>query len=239
MNNNLTKPYIVILAAGSSKRFKTDKMFSLLGGMPLFLHSVKTFLTETAHLVLVIPPGCKKKYAETCEQYGVNPSLITFIDGGSTRTASVSNALAYLRTVSSSSHSLLQLVAIHDAARPFATVTMLHHLCDIAQRVGGAAPGHRAVDTLLLADSHGNVQNAIPRDNVWHVSTPQVFVFDKIAKAYTSLIDSQNGKVVFSDDTQVFIANGGSVRLVEEDSVNLKITYPEDLPKAERFLAGC
>ena len=226
------KPVIIILAAGTSSRFQTDKMFASLGGLPLFLHSVKRFLDETDMMVLVVPPGAQGKFMDTCKQNDIQHERIHFVEGGSTRTDSVTNALAFIRAQLSANDMSERLVAIHDAARPFATVAMLRCLCATARAVGGAAPGTPIVDTVLLTDDQRIVRRAVPRANLWRVSTPQVFRLDGLLAAY----DNRDKSEQYTDDTQVFIANLGRVKIRPEDSDNMKITFPEDLQRAESLL---
>ena len=107
---------------------------------------------------------------------------------------------------------------------------------DTASRIGGAVPGSRVVDTLLLSDGQDTVRHAVPRDNLWRVSTPQVFRFDALLEAYARLCAPGAPPVSMTDDSQVFIANGGCIKLVEEDADNMKITFPEDLKRAEWLL---
>ncbi len=230
------KPFIIILAAGKSTRFKTDKMFAVLDGRPLFLHSVMRYQSETDTLVLVVPPEEQEAFEKACLSNGVHTDGIHFVEGGATRTESVTNALNYLKKNHSPDDADTRLVAIHDAARPFASVSLLKRLCDTASRIGGAVPGSRVVDTLLLSDGQDTVRHAVPRDNLWRVSTPQVFRFNALLEAYARLCAPGAPPVSMTDDSQVFIANGGCIKLVEEDADNMKITFPEDLKRAEWLL---
>ena len=233
------KPVIIILAAGTSSRFQTDKMFASLGGLPLFLHSVKRFLDETDMMVLVVPPGAQGKFMDACKQNDIQHERIHFVEGGSTRTDSVTNALAFIRAQLSANDMSERLVAIHDAARPFATVAMLRCLCATARAVGGAAPGTPIVDTVLLTDDQRIVRRAVPRANLWRVSTPQVFRLHELLEAYAKVSPPCASCVSMTDDSQVFIANGGCVKIVTEEADNMKITFPDDLGRAEWLLKTC
>ena len=230
------KPFIIILAAGISSRFQKDKMFADLGGLPLFLHSAMRFLDEAESMVLVVPPDGQQPFKNACNAHGFDVANIHFVEGGLTRTASVANALKYLQTNVSPDKSSAHLVAIHDAARPFASVALLHRLCETAEQFGGAVPGSPVVDTLLLSDAQDMAQRAVPRDSLWRVSTPQVFRLNALLEAYTRLSAPSASPVSMTDDSQVFIANGGCIKLVEEDADNMKITFPEDLKRAEWLL---
>ena len=215
---------IILVAGGSSTRFGADKQFALLAGLPVFLHSVKTFLPYATELVLVVPKGRQNEFHEKIVQYKLDSPKIQYAVGGATRSESVQNGLAALSLSDG-------IVAIHDAARPLATAELLMTLVEAAEQFGGAAPAHPVTDTLLVADDTNHMTGVQPRDHLWQVATPQVFDMQKLLAAYRHAAGQP-----FTDDTQVFFHNGGHVQIVPDSSDNLKITYPEDLSRAESVL---
>ncbi len=104
-------------------------------------------------------------------------------------------------------------------------------LVQAAKQFGGAAPAHPVTDTLLVADDTNRMTGVQPRDHLWQVATPQVFNMQKLLAAYRHAAGQP-----FTDDTQVFFHDGGHVQIVPDSSDNLKITYPEDLSRAESIL---
>ena len=148
-------------------------------------------------------------------------STVRCVEGGEERTDSVQCGLDALAATDG-------FVAIHDAARPLATASLLKELLAAAQAHGGAVPAHRVVDTLMRTDDARVAQEAISRKNAWAVSTPQVFDLPGLRAAYASL----HGKI-YTDDAQVFMASGGKVVIVEEKSPNGKVTYPADIKDME------
>lgn len=223
------KPYsltVIILAAGSASRFKANKMLVPLAGHPLFCHSLRTFLPLADDLELVIPESDQELFKQVLTAENLPLERISLISGGSTRTASVTHGLQAMQDASSD-----RLVAIHDAARPLATAALLQNLCEAAWQYGGAAPGRPVVDTMLSCDDEDLMRGVVPREHTWAISTPQVFRLQQLKAAYAAL-----GDAVYTDDTQVFYHHGGTVKLVPEGSCNLKVTYPEDLERAETAL---
>jgi 2-C-methyl-D-erythritol 4-phosphate cytidylyltransferase len=105
------------------------------------------------------------------------------------------------------------------------------NLVEAAEPFGGAAPAHPVTDTLLVADDTNRMTGVQPRDRLWQVATPQVFQLQPLLKAYRHAAGQP-----FTDDTQVFFHDGGHVQIVPDSSDNLKITYPEDLSRAESIL---
>ena len=112
-----------------------------------------------------------------------------------------------------------------------ATAELLMKLVAAAEKFGGAAPAHPVTDTLLIADDTNRMTGVQPRDRLWQVATPQVFQLQPLMKAYRHAAGQP-----FTDDTQVFFHDGGHVQIVPDSSDNLKITYPEDLSRAESIL---
>lgn len=218
---------LIIVAAGSSERFGgREKQLELLGGLPVFLHSVKKLSPLARATVIAVPQGDVVRYRDIAAKYGFAEEVLHFVEGGSSRTASVRNALA-------KAASLLQegIVAIHDAARPLASQEMLRCLVKTAREFGGAAPGKKVSDTMLRTDENDNISEYVPRTGIWRMATPQVFRLQELLKAYNA-VQNQD----FTDDTQVFLRNGGKVHMLHENACNIKITYPEDLELCRSLL---
>ena len=208
---------LLIMAAGASTRFGKDKQTVLYKGMPLFLHSVKNLGGMATELLLVVPKGRIAEFTQLARDYGVYD--LKCVEGGETRTESVRLGLAALESKGG-------FVAIHDAARPLATKELLSAVLKAATISGGAIPGHKVVDTMMRTDANGIITAPIDRENAWAVSTPQVFDLQRLLAAYNVL-----GGKSFTDDAQVFMANGNKVAIVEETCPNTKITFPNDIEK--------
>jgi len=208
----------IIVAAGSSARFGTDKMLAPLGDLPVFLHSVRNFLPVSQRLVLVVPPGREEDFAALTRQHGLLTAQMSIVAGGDTRTDSVRQGLQGLGDSASG------LVAIHDAARPLASADLLLALADLAAKTGGAAPAKPMTNTVLRTDDQNLVLEALSRENLWEIETPQVFVLPILQEAFAAL-SGRN----FTDDTQVLMQNQGSVRLLHNPAPNPKLTFPQDL----------
>ena len=200
-NSNGNLPlYTLIVAGGTAARFGADKMLSRLGDLPVFLHSVRAFLPVSTALVLVVPPGREDEFAATARDHALLSEKMTLVPGGATRTDSMRHGLQALPADANG------LVAIHDAARPLATADLLLALAELAAQIGGAAPAKPVSDTLLRSDCQDLVLDAIPRDSLWTVETPQVFQLPALREA----CDALQGQS-FTDDTQLFLRHGGHV----------------------------
>jgi 2-C-methyl-D-erythritol 4-phosphate cytidylyltransferase len=216
---------VIIVAGGSSSRTEGDelKQFRWIGGKPMLLHSLQTFQerTDVAMVVVVLP----KKYAGDPPpwlfQCDVERMLVSV--GGRERSDSVRNGLEDLTDEAS-------LVAVHDAARPFATAALIDRVITEARKGHGAAPGARVVDTIKRADENGNVIETISRDGLWRIQTPQAFPREMLEKAYA---DAHDAGVSATDDASLLERLGLPVVIVPGSERAMKITTDSDFARAE------
>ena len=210
---------LVIVGGGSGRRFGGNKLLEIWREMPLFLHSMRTLggSFPAGHRVFVAPESDREEFVRIAAQFLPEMPFV-FVNGGATRSASVQAGLAALPETA-------EYVAIHDAARPLATAELLERVMTAAQRVGGAVPGRRVVDTLKRGNSDGLIAQTVARNDLWAVETPQCFLLERLREAYRICPESQ------TDDAGIMEYAGFPVALVEDPGENFKITYPEDLRK--------
>lgn len=206
----------ILVAGGSSRRFGSgNKLLQHLAGMTVVEHSVRRFrpLFPRKHFVVVVPEN------ELDTFRALLGDEVPCVPGGDDRNASVGEGLKFLsgRDVSH--------VAIHDAARPGASVELLKQCLDAAVACGGAVPGRKVSDTIKQADSSLLVRQTPPRDTLYAVETPQVFALDKLLRA------RENAPADFlpTDDASFLERAGFPVKIVLHDGENRKITTAEDL----------
>ena len=151
---------------------------------------------------------------------------VTLVPGGRTRTESVCNALRALPPE-------VGVAAVHDAARPLVSHTVLAECVEAALIHGGAVSARPQTDTMKETDENGVVVRTVPRDRLWSVQTPQVFRRDSLEKACVEAVRSGRQ---FTDDAAVMEAfTDVKIRLVRNPDPNPKLTYPEDLELIERL----
>ncbi len=123
-------------------------------------------------------------------------------------------------------------VLVHDAARPCLAQRELQRLLDAlaADEVGGIL-GVPVADTLKRADSAGRIQTTEAREQLWQAQTPQMF-------RHGLLLEALGRTAKLSDEAGAVEAMGLKPKLVQGSSMNLKVTYPEDLQLAQTILAG-
>ena len=220
---------MVIAAGGSGSRFSSteNKLLVDYRGKPLMIHALSTFLPVLEPGNVVIAAGAAE--IETMQNLVAKylpGNNLHWVLGGATRLASVANAIAALPGD-------LELVAIHDAARPLATVKLLTELCEAARIHGGAIPGSTPVDTIKKVDKNGMIVENLVRSDLMAVATPQVFQYRQYCQALQQLpgelLNGQTESKLITDDAALFLLNGGKVKVVFSSEPNNKITLPEDI----------
>jgi len=217
---------VAVPAAGIGSRMGgVRKAFMELHGEPLLLRSLRPFLEH---------PGVVAVAVALAEEDFLNPpswlqeadSTITLVRGGATRGQSVMAALEALPPS-------VEMVAVHDAARPLVTRAIIDRCLEAVGPERGAVAGWPAVDTLKEVDAVGRIVGTPARDRIWHAQTPQVFPRDMILRAYR---EAARSGMEETDDAALVERIGGEVVMVRGSSANLKITAPGDLALAEVLL---
>lgn len=216
-----------MVAAGRGSRMGDNgppKQYRLLAGLPVLIRSLRVFEAATfvTGITLVVPQGDEDRCREMLGRYGVQ-KVATVVGGGAERQDSVRAGLAKLPPC--------ELVAIHDAARPFLKPGHLEAVVMAAASSGAATLAVRPRDTVKLAGGDG-IWLTPPRDAVWLVQTPQVFRYEIITAAHRRAV-AEGWRA--TDDTTLVEMMGYRVQMVEGDHMNFKITEPEDMRLAVRL----
>jgi len=222
----------LIVAGGQGRRLGCSgpKAFLRLGDSPLLLWSAHTFeqVPEITQIVLVVPADYCETAQSIAQQVGLT-KLTAVIAGGNTRCDSVFAGLQAL------SDDPPDLVAIHDAARPFVSTEVISRTIAVADQVGGALAARPVTDTLKQVDDEFAVANTVGRTSLWHAQTPQTFRFSTIYDAYQQ---AQAGGWQATDDASLVERLGGTVKVVEDEVRNFKITVPDEWQRAQELVAG-
>jgi 2-C-methyl-D-erythritol 4-phosphate cytidylyltransferase len=221
----------IIVAAGRGSRMGgiLPKAFLPLGRDPLFLHALQTFarLPQTRQLLLVVARDFLDD-AHFLVAAGPHPTRNTeIVVGGAERQDSVAAALAHVGDA--------DLVAVHDAARPFVRSETIHACAAAAAETGAAIVALPARDTIKIADAAGCIAATPDRRTIWQAQTPQIFRRDLLRQAYAR---AQADGLLGTDDASLVERLGARVRLVEGDPTNRKLTTPDDMRWAEWWLTA-
>ena len=216
----------IIVAAGASRRMGFDKLsYRLPDGRTVLETSCALLAAHPAVDELVLVAGGNRPQCEAIA--AACPKPCTVVQGGATRADSVRSGLAAAKG---------QLVAIHDAARPFASAEIITAALQAAAESGAAAPAVPVKDTIKVADQDGKVVATPDRATLYAVQTPQCF--DRAL--YLQALETVSGEKasLVTDDCSLFELAGLPVTLTAGDYANLKITTKEDLQKEKTMRIG-
>ena len=215
----------VIVAAGSASRMGgIDKVMAPLGGEPMIVKTVRAFQECDAIREIVVVTREDLIRPITSLLSGMD-KVIAVVAGGASRQESVHLGL---NTLSSK----VELAAIHDGARPLVSYEVIDRTVRAANTYGAAAPAVPVKDTVKRVQ--GGVVTATPdRASLRAVQTPQVFDFDLLRGA---LKKAREEVAQVTDDCSAVERMGFSVKIVEGDERNIKVTTPTDLKIAEMLL---
>ena len=217
-DSQLQKRYAIVVAGGSGLRIggAIPKQFQLFHGKPLLWYAIQAFAKACAdiEIMLVLPSAHFSFWEDLRAKYSFPP--LQLVVGGSTRSQSVSNALAFVPATA--------LVAIHDAVRPYITPSLINASYAAAAASGACVLAVPSKDSIRYRHPDGTSQ-PLQRANVMLVQTPQTFLAGLLQDAYK--LASLDGS--FTDDATVAEAAGHKIAIVPGDYANIKITTPEDL----------
>lgn len=221
---------IIIPAGGSGKRFGSSqpKQYLPIAGIPSIVRSVTTALRVPGCTTIVIAVALDQKdiVSTLLDEYDIRDQRIHLVAGGHERAVSVWHALQH------SSICGVDLVAIHDAVRPLASVQLWERVVAVASVNGCAVPVLPVVDTLKRVVDNIVVET-VDRSAIRRVQTPQVFHRDLVTEAYRlGIADSWYG----TDCASLCERMGVRVHCVAGEEHNIKITTPFDVLVAELFL---
>jgi 2-C-methyl-D-erythritol 4-phosphate cytidylyltransferase len=201
--------WVVVVAAGSGRRFGGTKQYAALAGRRVVDWSLDAARSVADGVVLVVPADVAND---------PEPAVDAVVVGGDTRSDSVRAGLAAVPDDAA-------VVVVHDGARPLATHALFRAVTDaVIAGADAAAPVVAVVET--VCDPSGM---PVDRDGLRSVQTPQAFAADALRRVHVPGPDA-------TDDATLVVAAGGRLRHVQGERWNLKVTEPDDLVVAGAIL---
>lgn len=213
--------YVIVVAGGAGLRMgkETPKQFLPLFGKPILMHTLEQFYhcDSDFNIILVLPDAQRPEWERLCKWHSFSvPHRV--VSGGAERFHSVKAGLDLVPENA--------LVAIHDGVRPFVREEVILSAFEEAEKHGGAIPVLPIAESIRKVEGEKSI--ALNRNEYRSAQTPQVFRSSELKHAYL-----QNFHPGFTDDASVYESDGFSVRCVEGNTENIKITTPTDLAIAE------
>lgn len=225
----------VVLGAGQGTRmgYFINKIFLPINGKPVIIYAIETFerCSSVDEIIVVVAAGEEEQLAKLA-RHAQCTKVHQVIPGAATRHGSEQCALEVLRPQIDAGN--VEIVLIHDGARPFVSLEKVERLVSQARRVGGAilaAPSEEEERIAQVSSDH-HIQRSFEGKQVWKAQTPQAFQASLLLRAY----DQAERDAFYGTDTASSVERvGGHVAIVESDALNIKITTAHDLFLAERL----
>jgi 2-C-methyl-D-erythritol 4-phosphate cytidylyltransferase len=224
---NCLRYEVVLPAAGSGKRMGAgqNKLFLRLLDRPILVHTLQVFEQDEncTGIWLAVKDEERPFIQSLLDKYQIS-KVKGLPTGGAERQHSVHSCIKEMNAV--------DVVLVHDAARPFITLSTIAELSKIAYEKGAAIAGVRAKDTMKVVHN-GLIKETVDRDSLWMVQTPQAFKFDLLVEA-----EDVAEKVGFlgTDEAMLVERLGHEIHMVESSYENVKMTTQEDLIFGEAIL---
>ncbi len=213
----------IITAAGQGKRMGMSKQFIEINGKALLEWTLAAF--QKAEAVDAIVLVVNEEDIEKARKFKF-PKIKRIVAGGKERQDSVRNGLNALPEDT-------EMVVIHDGARPMITGEIIKRAVSEAEKNGAVVVGVPVSDTIKKVDPKTlEIAGTVDRTELWAAQTPQVFKKELILRAFKE--GAAKHKV--TDDSMLAEKLGIPVKMVMGSYRNIKITTPEELGIAEKYL---
>jgi 2-C-methyl-D-erythritol 4-phosphate cytidylyltransferase len=232
------KVSVILPAAGLGTRMSkvqpektgtSRKQFMLLDGSPILLYTIRKFdaCAQVSEIVVALRAEDLGWVSDILSREALSKP-VRLVEGGDSRQASVQNALAVLAPDT-------DLVAVHDAVRPFIDIELIDKVIHTAAETGAAILGIVPVDTVKRVHKD-KVRATLPREHLVLTQTPQVFRFDLLKEAFERASD--DGFSGTDEASLVERLEQVEVSVVQGSDRNIKITKPSDMDLARLFLSA-
>ena len=209
------KASAIILMAGNSTRYnrKTNKNLEKINNKEIILYSLEIFL-KNKNIDDIIIVAKKEDHNKLIKVLPKGENIRITI-GGRERKDSVYNGLKLAKN---------DIVIIHDAARPLIKDSYINNCLKEIKKHEGCTIGVKTKDTIKIVDKNNIVVETTKRDNTYLTQTPQCFKKEILKKLHET-----NRKDDITDDCMLLERAGYSIKVIEGDYTNIKITTQEDL----------
>lgn len=224
-----------ILAGGKGSRMGSDmpKQFLHIGGIPVIIRSINAFLDagQVDNIIVSVCSDYLGYMKELIASHIKSDKEIFLITGGSTRSETLFKIISFMKERGISKG---DVVLTHDAVRPFINERIISDNIEGARKHGACNTCVPAVDTMLISED-GNFIDSVPdRSKLFHAQTPQSFDALKLWNLMSGM--DEDIMNTLTDGCSVFTFCSEPVYIVRGETYNIKITYPDDIIRAESII---
>lgn len=230
----------ILLAGGSGRRMggPEPKQFIQIAGKTILEHSIRAFHqhADIDEIVIVAHADYIDRISQIASPYS---KVCHIVPGGKERYHSTLAAIAcYRNRLAADEHQAAINLLIHDAVRPLVSQRIISDCIAALRQYRAVDVAIPCTDTIVEVDASGAICRITPRSMLRNVQTPQCFRLETIAQAYE--IGLKDPNFITTDDCGVVhrYLPQESIFVVDGDTTNIKVTYPEDLILAEKVLNG-
>jgi 2-C-methyl-D-erythritol 4-phosphate cytidylyltransferase len=212
---------------GDESSGTSRKQLMLLGDSPILIHTIRKFAacSLVTQIIVALRPEDASWVSVLIERENFT-TPVHVVEGGDSRQESVRNALAAIGDTA-------DLVAVHDAVRPFVDPATIENVIREAARCGAAIAGIVPIDTVKQVKGH-RIRETLMRDHLILAQTPQIFRYALLKEAFDkAAAENFSG----TDESSLVERLGHEVSVVPGSDRNIKITRPGDMELAKLFLA--
>lgn len=225
-----------VLAGGTGSRMGADKpkQFLEVGSVPIIILSIKAFINNenVDGCIVAVNEEYTAYTKELIKKHIKTDKNISVIKGGSFRGETLLKVLEFMKK----ENCLEGILLTHDAVRPFIDDRIINGNIEAAKQYGACNTCIKAVDTVFISADGKFIDSVPDRNTLFHAQTPQSFDAVKLYE----LIKATDKEVFekMTDGCSVFTYHGKKVAITEGSNDNIKITFPEDMKRAEMILKG-
>ena len=219
----------IVLVAGAGRRmgYSDNKVCMPLGQYTVLQWNIQHMKQwDGLQEVIVVVADQEQSFIEEQVEAMQVPWTVKYAVGGVERQDSVASGLSQVSDAA-------DIILVHDGARPLATKDLARRVIEGAKEYGAVVPAIPVVDTIKRVDADGVVKETLVRSELYAMQTPQGFQRSVLleAHAYANEHGYQG-----TDDVSLVEFQGRPVRIVEGDRKNIKLTVPEDVAMAKKYL---
>lgn len=231
--------YAEILAGGKGTRMgntEVPKQFLKLGDKPIVIHTIEKFLlnSEISKILVVVPKAWISYTKDLIKKYIVKSEKIQIVQGGNNRNETIMNGIKYIENNYGINDE--DIIITHDAVRPFISYRIIDENIKFAKEYGATDTVISAIDTIVVSEDNSNVTEIPIREKMYQGQTPQTFNIKLLMETYNLL--TENEKNILTDAAKIMVLKGKTVKLVDGESYNIKITTQYDLLIGNAILRG-
>jgi 2-C-methyl-D-erythritol 4-phosphate cytidylyltransferase/2-C-methyl-D-erythritol 2,4-cyclodiphosphate synthase len=226
---------VVVVAAGTSQRFGTDKLEADVGGRPLLAWTIDRLASsELVDAIVVVTSADRIDRVRSAPW--LSSKVADVVVGGARRQESVAEGIAAVAELAATDPGEAgdRIVLVHDGARPLVTLALIESLIEAVRTHGAAVPMLPISDTVRRVGPDGRVLETLDRTGLSVAQTPQGARLSLFVRAMGA--ESPRGAREFTDEAALLEACRIAVHAIPGDPSNFKVTLPGDLARVQAVL---